>query len=64
MKGGTYSALAGRIQQLLLDVERVVQRIELLHHKAKSTGDSDYFDGVALNLHSFYSGIEAGFEDI
>mgnify|MGYP006280747797 FL=1 len=64
MKGGTYSALAGRIQQLLVDIERVVQRIELLHHKAISTGDSGYSDGVALNLHSFYSGIEAGFEDI
>jgi hypothetical protein len=52
MKGGPYSALAGRIQQLLVDIERVVQRIELLHHKAISTGDSGYFDGIALNLHS------------
>lgn len=64
MKDGTYRALAGRIRQLLNDIERVVQRIELLHKKAKSTGDTGYFDGVALNLHSFYSGIEAGFEDI
>lgn len=64
MKGGTYSALAGRIQQLLMDIDRIVQRIELLYKKAQSSGDTGYFDGVALNLHSFYSGIEAGFEDI
>jgi len=64
MKGGTYSALAARIQQLVLDIEIVVQRVELLHNKAKQTNDMGYLDGVALNLHSFYTGVEAGLEDI
>jgi len=30
--------------------------------RAKQTGDDYYLDGVALNLHSFYSGIERIFE--
>jgi len=32
--------------------------------KAQQTGDDGYLDGVALNLHSFYAGVEAGLEDI
>lgn len=55
MKAGTYSALAGRIQQLLTDFERVVQRIELLHHKAKYTGDTGYLDGWARMKLDFFS---------
>ncbi|MBS3779995.1 MAG: hypothetical protein KGY41_06340 [Desulfovermiculus sp.] len=64
MTGGTYKALAGRIGQLVRDIQRVVHRIELLHNKAQQTGDNGYQDGVALNLHSFYAGFEAVFEDI
>lgn len=64
MRNGVYSALAGRLQQLLADIERVMQRVQLLHNKAKQSGDYAYFDGVALNLHSFYVGVESGFEDI
>ncbi|MDZ7761491.1 MAG: hypothetical protein U5L00_14710 [Desulfovermiculus sp.] len=64
MTGGAYRALAGRIGQLVHDIQKVVQRVELLHNKAQQTGDSGYQDGTALNLHSFYTGVEAVFEDI
>lgn len=61
---GAYPALAGRLEQVLLDVERVSQRADELLGKARHSGDDGYLDGVALNLHSFYAGIEACFEDI
>jgi hypothetical protein len=59
-----YAALAGRIRQALIDVGRVVYRAELLMDKAQRSGDDGYLDGVALNLHGFYAGIERIFEDI
>jgi hypothetical protein len=59
-----YAALAGRIRQALTDVERVVHRAEFLMDKAQRSGDDGYLDGVALNLHGFYAGIERIFEDI
>ncbi|MGH2521033.1 MAG: hypothetical protein ACRDH2_00895 [Anaerolineales bacterium] len=61
---GQYAALAGRIRNLLLDVERVVNRAEVLQEKALRTGDDGYWDGVALNLHGFYAGVEQIFLDI
>ncbi len=64
MSYGTYQALAGRLQLGISDIERVVQRVEILHDKAQKSGDSGYLDGIALNLHSFYTGIESLFEDI
>ena len=57
-------ALAGRIRRIVSDLEQVVRRAESLMHKAKQTGDDGYLDGVALNLHGFYSGAERLFEDI
>jgi hypothetical protein len=59
-----YVGLMGRIQQALADLERVVSRTEVLLEKAKRTGDDGYLDGVALNLHGFYTGVERLFEDI
>ncbi|RME46581.1 MAG: hypothetical protein D6791_07905 [Chloroflexi bacterium] len=59
-----YSALAGRIRQAYSDLERVVERAEELLGKARRTGDDGYLDGVALNLHGFYAGVERIFEDI
>lgn len=61
---GTYPALAGRLGQILLDVEGVTLRASQLLKKAQQSGDDGYLDGVALNLHSFYAGIESCFEDI
>jgi hypothetical protein len=59
-----YATLAGRIRQSMLDLERVVVRARSLMDKAQTSGDDDYLDGVALNLHGFYAGVERIFEDI
>jgi hypothetical protein len=61
---GEYPALAGRIREALAELERVIGRAEELANKAGRTGDDGYWDGVALNLHGFYAGIERIFEDI
>ena len=45
-------------------MEKVVIRAQSLMDKAQRTGDDGYLDGVALNLHGFYAGIEKIFEDI
>lgn len=59
-----YTALATRIRQSLSDVERVVTRAELLLDQAQRSHDDGYFDGIALNLHGFYGGVERILEDI
>src|SRR3972149_3970986 len=61
---GEYAALAGRIREALAELERVIGRAEELADKAGRTGDDGYWDGVALNLHGFYTGVERIFEDI
>jgi len=61
---GEYAALTNRIEQKLDDVERVVGRAERLFDQAKVNDDDGYLDGVALNLHGFYAGVESIFEDI
>jgi hypothetical protein len=58
------TALAQRLREALTDLERLVDRAEQLRKKAVRTGDDDYWDGVALNLHGFYAGVENIFEDI
>jgi hypothetical protein len=59
-----YTVLGGRVRQALADLERVVDRAEELLGKAQQSGDDGYLDGVALNLHGFYAGVERIFEDI
>ncbi len=59
-----YSALAGRIRTSLHDVQNSVNRALQLSNKAHKSNDDGYWDGVALNLHGFYTGIEHIFEDI
>jgi hypothetical protein len=59
-----YAALASRIRVSVQDVNRSVERSLELANKAKTTGDDGYWDGVALNLHGFYTRIEHIFEDI
>ncbi|RPI49509.1 MAG: hypothetical protein EHM56_12270 [Chloroflexi bacterium] len=63
MKVG-YAALAGRVRQSLSDLDRVVTRARSLMDKAQTRGDYDYLDGVALNLHGFYAGVERILEDV
>lgn len=58
------SALAARIRAELVELERVVQRAEHLLAKMHHQNDEDYLDGVALNLHGFYAGVERIFEEI
>jgi len=59
-----YTALAGRIVESIVELKHVVNRTLHLCDKATRTSDDDYWDGVALNLHGFYVGIEHIFEDI
>lgn len=57
-------ALVARLRAELQELERVKTRVEELLAKARKTGDRDYLDGVALNLHGFYAGVERMFEMI
>lgn len=59
-----YIALIGRIKRVSQDLEKVVSRAKSLMDKAQRTGDDGYLDGVALNLHGFYAGVEKIFEDV
>jgi hypothetical protein len=54
--------LARRIRTELDEIERVQRRIETGWERARQSGDDHYLDGVALNLHGFYSGLERIFE--
>jgi hypothetical protein len=56
------ATLAIRIRAELGEVAQVVERAQRLLAKAQK--DNDYYDGVALNLHSFYTAIERILEDI
>lgn len=59
-----YMALAGRVRESLTELRGVVDRAIQLSEKALRTGDDGYWDGVALNLHSFYTSVERIFVDI
>lgn len=56
--------LIERIQGELEDLNRVIDRSEKSWQKAQSSSSEQdvYLDSVALNLHSFYSGLERLFE--
>lgn len=54
--------LAARIRSELTEIERVLERIEEGWQRSKTSADDYYLDGVALNLHGFYSGLERIFE--
>ncbi len=51
-----------RIRNELPEIRHTLNRAMEGVKRAKQTGDDYYLDGVALNLHSFYSGIERVFE--
>jgi hypothetical protein len=59
-----YFSLIARIKSSLADMENVIARIDYLLKKYQISNDDGYLDGVALNLHGFYSGIERIFKDI
>ncbi|MEW6754609.1 MAG: hypothetical protein AB1505_27045 [Candidatus Latescibacterota bacterium] len=51
-------ALAARVRAETAELEALVARVERLREKAARRQDPDYYDGVALNLHGFYVGVE------
>lgn len=58
-----YRELAKRIRRECADIDRVVTIAQRHWHKSKTAEDIDaYLNSVALNLQSFYSGIERLFE--
>ncbi len=57
-------ALSGRIRAELDDLARAVERGTRLFGKAQKSNDLDWLDGVALNLHGFYAGVESIFKEI
>ena len=64
MKDEELTGLARRIHQELEELERVLGRIREGWERARRSNDDYYLDGVALNLHGFYSGFERNFTHI
>jgi hypothetical protein len=56
--------LAQRIREELKEHSQVTERVQEGWRRAQRSQDDYYLDGVALNLHSFYAGIERLFEMI
>jgi hypothetical protein len=56
--------LAIRIRENLPEIEIVLQRIQEGWQRCLSSSDDYYLDGVALNLHGLYSGLERIFESV
>ena len=54
--------LSQRIYDELEELERMVERAQEGWRRAEARSDDLYLDGVALNLHSFYRGLERLFE--
>ena len=59
-----YAPLIGQIRQDLTELECLTQKTTQLLEKVVNTGDEDYLGTVALNLHSFYTGVERIFREI
>lgn len=58
MMSDDFSGLASRIREELNELERVLTRIGEGWERVQRSNDDYYLDGVALNLHGFYSGLE------
>jgi predicted nucleotidyltransferase len=59
-----YLVLIGQINEELKELNTLIQSNERLIEKINITQDEDYLGTVALNLHSFYSGVERIFKQI
>lgn len=64
MMGEELAKLAERIRLELGEISRVVKRTSEGWERARRSNDDYYLDGVALNLHGFYSGFERLFTQI
>jgi len=53
-----YLTVVGRIRRELQELTQVVERTMRIWQQAKTSSDDYYVDATALNLHSFYAGIE------
>jgi hypothetical protein len=56
--------LSRRIRGELDELKRVIARAQEGWNRAQRSSDDFYLDGVALNLHGFYAGLERLFEMI
>lgn len=61
---GKGAVLASRILSEIDSIRLVVARVESAWKAASAKNDDFYFDSVALNIHSFYSGLERIFKKI
>ncbi len=60
----TYIALSGRIRLELVELGRVAERTRKIWAQVTQSPDDFLIDAAALNLHSFYAGLERVFESI
>ena len=58
------TGLVKRIRQELEELERILDRAKEGWERSLRSNDDYYLDGVALNLHGFYSGFERIFTHI
>jgi hypothetical protein len=61
---GKGAVLASRILNEVAALGLVVGRVESAWKAAAANNDEFYYDSVALNIHSFYSGLERVLEKI
>ena len=54
--------LTARIREELVELARIVDRVQEGWQRAQQSEDDLYIDSVALNLHGFYGGLERLFE--
>ncbi len=59
-----WARLAERIRDEIAELGRVVDRAQEGCRRAAQSADDYYLDGVALNLHGFYGGLERLFQRI
>ncbi len=64
MRDEEIAELVERIHQELDEIHRVLARMNEGWERARRSNDDYYLDGVALNLHGFYSGMERIFTQI
>jgi len=57
-----YLTLVSRIRDELQEIEQIINRTQAGWEKTVETNDELYLDGVALNLHSFYTALERVFQ--
>ncbi len=64
MKDEEITGLVRRIRQELDELQRVQGRVNDGWERSRRSNDDYYLDGVALNLHGLYSGVERIFTHI